>query len=209
TFTSSAAGASKNVAATAADSASGVSSDDGESVGADAKKKFIVAVDTGNTTEPLRRGQPKTGYDLARKRLDKLMSKPEEQVQLPGPKREHRPREPWQFVRNIRGSSAGVGSGDFDIYRGIRRREFERREYMDRKDAEAQAEKEFEERVSAKQAELEEKQAKKRAKRAKKKAKAKQAKGKQPRLGDNAAAASAGAGSSYGSEDESGDDNAK
>lgn len=35
----------------------------------------------------------------------------------------------WEFYPNL-GSSAGVGSGDFHIYRGIRRRENERQKFV-------------------------------------------------------------------------------
>lgn len=35
-----------------------------------------------------------------------------------------------EFVRNVMGASAGAGSGEFDIYRGCRRRELIRQEYL-------------------------------------------------------------------------------
>lgn len=39
-----------------------------------------------------------------------------------------------EFVRNVMGASAGAGSGEFDIYRGCRRREMIRQEFLDEED---------------------------------------------------------------------------
>lgn len=41
------------------------------------------------------------------------------------------------------GSSAGVGSGDFHIYRGIRRREYERQKFVLEKAAKEEMDNEF------------------------------------------------------------------
>ncbi len=39
---------------------------------------------------------------------------------------------PW-FLSNFPGSSAGAGSGDFHVYRGVRRREYARQKFLDEK----------------------------------------------------------------------------
>ncbi|KAJ1561330.1 hypothetical protein HK405_004226, partial [Cladochytrium tenue] len=40
-------------------------------------------------------------------------------------------RGPKEIVRNIQGSSAGAGSGEFHVYRALRRKEFARLKMMD------------------------------------------------------------------------------
>nr|CDS32553.1 PRKR interacting protein 1 [Hymenolepis microstoma] len=96
-------------------------------------------------------------YDIVRMRINKLMEKPDVPVVIPESSRKKEPKAPPEFVRNVWGSAAGVGSGDFHIYRGIRRREYARLEFIEQEAKEA------------KNRALEEKRAKKRSKRQKRK----------------------------------------
>ncbi|KAK4472062.1 hypothetical protein MN116_005435 [Schistosoma mekongi] len=110
-------------------------------------------------------------YDFVRRDIERFFAHPEEAIVAPELIQPQLPKPPPEFVRNVWGSAAGVGSGDFHIYRGIRRREYTRLEMIEKNAEEERLNKEFQ----MKQKELNdlaaEKTAKKRAKRQMKKAK--------------------------------------
>merc|ERR1711928_210673 len=85
----------------------------------------------------------KNTYDWQRMKLDRLMKNPDKPVQLPEKSKEKKSNEPPDFVRHVMGSSAGAGSGEFHVYRGIRKRENKRQEYLDRKAVKDQLDDEF------------------------------------------------------------------
>jgi hypothetical protein len=63
--------------------------------------------------------------------LQKLMENPpEEEEVVPEPEKKVVPK-PRDFISNVLGASSGAGSGEFHIYRTIRRRETERLKLMD------------------------------------------------------------------------------
>ncbi|KAL5110773.1 hypothetical protein TcWFU_008290 [Taenia crassiceps] len=108
-------------------------------------------------------------YDLVRMRINKLMEKPDVPVVIPESSRRKEPKAPPDFVRNVWGSAAGVGSGDFHIYRGIRRREYARLEFIEQQAKEKAKADAYIAEHEAKNRAIEEKRAKKRAKRQKRK----------------------------------------
>ncbi|KAI9022787.1 hypothetical protein CLU79DRAFT_835149 [Phycomyces nitens] len=110
-----------------------------------------------------------TPAELQQQQLEKLFKKIDKPVFIPEPSREKSSKEPKEFVRNVPGSSAGAGSGDFHVYRAHRRREYARLKEMDERDEKDKEEYEYDLKIAQLKAEDEERTAKKRAKRQKRK----------------------------------------
>jgi hypothetical protein len=122
----------------------------------------------------------RSATDIQRFKLQKLLKNPEKPVFIPEKSEPKLPRvfNPPEFVRNIWGSSAGAGSGDFHVYRGIRRREYARQKFMNIKAKKDELDEDFQKRLAEHKKAAIERTDKKRAKRMKKKQKAKNAKKK-------------------------------
>lgn len=82
------------------------------------------------------------------------------------------------FVRNVMGSSAGAGSGEFHVYRHLRRKEYARQKCIQAKSMREQLDDEYQAKLEKNRIEAEAKTAKKRAKRQKRKQRAKKPKTK-------------------------------
>ncbi|CAK6963178.1 PRKR-interacting protein 1 homolog [Scomber scombrus] len=74
----------------------------------------------------------KTPAEEQRLKLERLMRNPDKLVSIPDRQREWTPRAPPEFVRDVMGSSAGAGSGEFHVYRHLRRREYQRQDFLDK-----------------------------------------------------------------------------
>jgi len=119
----------------------------------------------------------KNTYDWQRMKLNRLMSNPEKLIQLPQrPNEKKNANQTPDFVRNVMGSSAGAGSGEFHVYRHIRRREYARQKAIKIVSEKEKKDNEFKEKLESNQKTAEERTAKKRAKRLKKKQLAKKLK---------------------------------
>lgn len=121
---------------------------------------------------------PRTAYDVQRSKLEKLMKNPDKPVNIPVPRKEKDPNKAAEFVYNVMGSSAGAGSGEFHVYRQIRRKEYARQKIMEEKKSKEDLNEEYHAKLEENQREAEESTAKKRAKRQKKKDKKKNKKQK-------------------------------
>ncbi|KRY77217.1 PRKR-interacting protein 1 -like protein [Trichinella pseudospiralis] len=73
----------------------------------------------------------KTAVDEQRRRLEKLLQNIDKPAYIPEKPKEWKPEPPPEFVRNVVGSSAGAGSGEYHIYRNIRKKENERLQYIE------------------------------------------------------------------------------
>ncbi|KAG8011126.1 PRKR-interacting protein 1-like protein [Nibea albiflora] len=99
-----------------------------------------MAAHTQKNNKPAKSGgkeaQPliiaKTPAEEQRLKLERLMRNPDKLAPIPDRPKEWNPRAPPEFVRDVMGSSAGAGSGEFHVYRHLRRREYQRQDFLDK-----------------------------------------------------------------------------
>jgi Protein of unknown function (DUF1168) len=72
-----------------------------------------------------------TPLERQRVQLSKLLKDPAKPVNIPAPPKEKTIRPPREMMKNVQGSSAGAGSGEFHVYKANRRREYERLKLME------------------------------------------------------------------------------
>jgi len=122
-----------------------------------------------------------TPVERQRAQLDRLLKDPAKPAFVPSAPKEKTIRPAREMMKNVQGSSAGAGSGEFHVYKASRRREYERLKLLDetaQKEADAA---EFERKRKDAEEQAGAKTAKNRAKRQKKK---ERSKGKGP-TGEN------------------------
>lgn len=109
----------------------------------------------------------KTPAEEQRLKLERLMRNPEKLASIPDRPKEWNPRAPPEFVRDVMGSSAGAGSGEFHVYRHLRRREYQRQDFLDKMSDKYDKDLKYLDKVEQNKVEAEERTAKKRKKREK------------------------------------------
>lgn len=119
--------------------------------------------------------------DIQRAKLNKLMENPDKPVIIPEGQKRDKEYVPPSFIRNVMGSSAGAGSGEFHVYRHLRRKEYARQKHMKLLSEREILDMEFQEKLEENKRIAEEKTNKKREKRQKKKCKQKN-KAKKPKI---------------------------
>ncbi|KAM9840621.1 PRKR-interacting protein 1 homolog [Aulostomus maculatus] len=114
-------------------------------------------------------GQPliiaKSAAEEQRLKLERLMRNPEKPAPIPDRQKEWNPRAPPEFVRDVMGSSAGAGSGEFHVYRHLRRREYQRQDFLDKLSEKQKKEQEYLDKVEQNKLEAEERTTRRRRKR--------------------------------------------
>lgn len=118
---------------------------------------------------PARRKHNRTPADVQRAKLEKLMKNPDKPVHIPTPKTAKDPNRAPDFVYNVMGSSAGAGSGEFHVYRQIRRKETLRMKVLGSQQEKDELNEAYHQKLDENERLSEERTAKKRQKRQKKK----------------------------------------
>nr|XP_020664357.1 PRKR-interacting protein 1 homolog [Pogona vitticeps] len=98
-------------------------------------------------------------------KLERLMRNPDKKVPIPEKLNEWVPCPPPEFVRDLMGSSAGAGSGEFHIYRHLRRREYQQQDFMDAMAEKQKLDEEYQKKLEKNKLAAEEQTAKRRRKR--------------------------------------------
>lgn len=127
--------------------------------------------DSGN--EGSKKFKSFTAYDVQKVRLEKLFNNIEKPVEIPTRKTSKNFANAPEFVRNVMGSSAGAGSGEFHVYRHLRRKEYARLHNIETAARNEQLDADYHRKLEENRKKAEELTEKKRAKRQKKKEKLK------------------------------------
>lgn len=72
-----------------------------------------------------------TPLDKQRLQLKRLFKDPLKPAFIPPPPQDKTMRPAREMMKNVQGSSAGAGSGEFHVYKASRRREYERIKLME------------------------------------------------------------------------------
>uniref|UniRef100_A0A6G1SIM1 PRKR-interacting protein 1 n=1 Tax=Aceria tosichella TaxID=561515 RepID=A0A6G1SIM1_9ACAR len=111
-------------------------------------------------------------YDNQRRKIEKLMENPRRVIDFPNSSMSNKKSyEPPEFVRNVMGSSAGAGSGEFHVYRHLRRKEMTRLKQLEEMSHSERLDAEFKSKLEETKRKAQERTMKKKMKREKKRKK--------------------------------------
>ncbi|KAI9455333.1 DUF1168-domain-containing protein [Lactarius psammicola] len=127
----------------------------------------------GATSEGASTRHARNALEKQRQQLERLLKDPAKPAAIPAPPKEKTIRPPREMMKNVQGSSAGAGSGEFHVYKASRRLEYERLKAINDGAHKEAVSREFEEKKRQREEESEAKTAKNRARRQKKKERAK------------------------------------
>jgi hypothetical protein len=86
---------------------------------------------SSSTNPPSTSRHALTAVEKQRAQLGKLLKDPSKPAYVPPAPKEKTIRPAREMMKNVQGSSAGAGSGEFHVYKASRRREYERLKLMD------------------------------------------------------------------------------
>ncbi|XP_063060126.1 PRKR-interacting protein 1 homolog [Engraulis encrasicolus] len=107
----------------------------------------------------------KNAAEEQRLKLERLMRNPDKPAPIPERPKDWNPRAPPEFVRDVMGSSAGAGSGEFHVYRHLRRREYQRQDHLDRMSEKQKQDEDYLDKIEENKQAAEDRTAKRRKKR--------------------------------------------
>merc|ERR1711936_446002 len=120
----------------------------------------------------------KSYSDIQKIKLEKLMANPTKPVHIPERPVDRNVNKAAEFCHNIMGSSAGAGSGEFHLYRQMRRKEQNRQKILAYRKYRDELNEAYKQKLEENQKNADERTEKKRKKRQKKKQKEKNKKPK-------------------------------
>jgi hypothetical protein len=90
---------------------------------------------SGTATPTTSNRHAQTATERQRAQLDRLLKDPAKPAHIPDAPKEKSLRPAREMMKNVQGSSAGAGSGEFHVYKASRRREYERLKMMEEESA--------------------------------------------------------------------------
>lgn len=88
------------------------------------------ALVTSDVPAPAKKGKL-SPHERQAQAISKLLANPDKEIRIPEGPKEKSIRAPRDVMKNVTGSSAGAGSGEFHVYKQQRRREYERIQLME------------------------------------------------------------------------------